>query len=662
MDLSFANPAGFWALLGIPAIIAIHFLQRQSKVLTISTLFLVQQLTRESVRGRKLERIRNSVPLWLQLLMVLGLTWILVQPRWIRPESVQRIAVVLDSSASMSVFKEELKRYLRSELGSFATKVSRTEYVILDSAITDLSLYNGDDLLAMLATIDEWHPHSGAHDFAEGLRIARSLVGGEGMVILATDHLVETLPFNAKLLAVGDQKDNVGFAGYSVTELDDGRPAWRSVVRNYSDQQQTRNWVLTTGTQRSAARDITLEPGQSRTLEGAFPENAAEVTLHLETDAFALDDRLPLVLPKEKPLSLARLTPPELKKTIDQVVSSLGSVSMINPDSDTEAAQTPDLYLYSYDPLRPTLLEGNALILLEQVTLPNRYMTGRIAAENHPLITGLNWQGLIARRSPGVPPKETDTVLLWQDERALIFLRTEGGRRQLFLNFELATSNAANLPAFIVMMHRFVETLREEKVAPMAENYETGQPLDLAVQTSPIVIEGQEEATEPPPLQYRFISLAGENDANTTTVEETIPLTQIGILRAPEEPGFFQIAQGETVLLTAAAAFADTREADLREAKSQNDLSNLNAAVVEQHSESDSRWQIWLLAILFIMLVCWFFVEKKQPASATETDPDEDSFPATRNPSSNPKSENVKRSSTPFRTTSDAAIPSSQSK
>jgi hypothetical protein len=628
VDLSFANPAGFWALLGIPAIIAIHFLQRQSKVLTISTLFLVQQLTRESVRGRKLERIRNSVPLWLQLLMVLGLTWILVQPRWIRPESVQRIAVVLDSSASMSVFKEELKRYLRSELGSFATKVSRTEYVVLDSAITDLSLYNGDDLTAMLATIDEWHPHSGAHDFSEGLRIARSLVGGEGMVILATDHLIETLPYNTKLLAVGDAKDNVGFAGFSVTELDDGRPAWRSVVRNYSDQQQTRSWSLTTGTQRSPARDITLEPGQSRTLEGAFPENAGDVTLRLEADAFTLDDRLPLVLPKEKSISLARLTPPELKETIDQVINSLGSVSLIDPDANAEQAQTPDLYLYSYDPLRPSLLEGNALVLLEQVTLPNRYMTGRIAAENHPLITGLNWQGLIARRSPGVPPKETDTVLLWQDDRALIFLRTEGGRRQLFLNFELATSNAANLPAFIVMMHRFVETLREEKIAPMAENFETGQPLNLAVQTSPIPVDGGEEAAEPPPLQYRFTSLGSDKDANTTTLEETFPLTQAGLLRAPEEPGFFQIAQGEQVLLTAAAAFADTREADLREAQSRNDLSNLSASVIEQHSESDSHWQIWLLVVLVVMLVCWYFVEKKLPASTpAEDDPFPDEAP-----------------------------------
>ncbi|MEZ7956525.1 MAG: hypothetical protein QMC23_07575 [Rubritalea sp.] len=51
----------------------------------------------------------NSIPLWLQLLIVLLITWLLVQPRFVKSNSTQRIAIVLDSSASMSVFTEETK-------------------------------------------------------------------------------------------------------------------------------------------------------------------------------------------------------------------------------------------------------------------------------------------------------------------------------------------------------------------------------------------------------------------------------------------------------------------------------------------------------------------------------------------------------------------------
>ena len=80
MNLVLTNPLGFWALLGIPAVIVIHFLQRQAKVIPVSTLFLLAQTQRESVSGRRFDRLTNSIPLWLQLLMVLLLTWILVEP------------------------------------------------------------------------------------------------------------------------------------------------------------------------------------------------------------------------------------------------------------------------------------------------------------------------------------------------------------------------------------------------------------------------------------------------------------------------------------------------------------------------------------------------------------------------------------------------------
>ena len=61
--LSFGNPLGFLALLGIPAVLAIHFLQRRSRQAVVSTLFLLQQLQRESEGGSRFERLRPSIPL-----------------------------------------------------------------------------------------------------------------------------------------------------------------------------------------------------------------------------------------------------------------------------------------------------------------------------------------------------------------------------------------------------------------------------------------------------------------------------------------------------------------------------------------------------------------------------------------------------------------------
>lgn len=598
MSLTFANLAGFWALLGIPAILAIHFLQKQSQTLTISTLFLLEQMRRESVQGRRFERLRSSVPLWLQLLAVLVLTWMLVQPRWVRPDSVQRVAVVLDASASMSAFREPLATALRRDLESLARAARRTEYAVIGSQDAGQPIYNGTSIDDLLGAVAEWQPNAGDHDFGPALRVARSLVRGDGLVVLVTDHLREDLPYDARLLAVGEKTENVGFAGLNLVENADGERLWQALVRNYADSPQTRGWVLQAGQQRTDSRTLTLEPGEVRSLQGRFPDGADAIVLRLEPDAFTLDDNLPAVRPEPKPLAIARIGPPALDETFAQILDSFDR--LVPPSEQTP----PDLALVAYDPLAPQPLPARAIVVNHHSSVGETYLTGRLIAANHPLVAGLNWQGLISRQTPGIPRQDSDTVLLWQGERALVFLRQAGGVHQLCFNFDLATSNAARLPAFIVLVHRFVETLRREKVAPESLNFEVNQAVSLAYATG----EGV-----PAELSY---SETGVSLAQAVSRSETIPPARAGLLRAPSVPGFFEIRQGETpgLLLRGAAHFADTREADLRQAATRSDLAGLETVLVDQHTSRDGNGPIWLLVLLAALLASWYYVNRPKPA------------------------------------------------
>ena len=146
MNVVLTNPAGFLALLGLPTVILIHFLQRQAKVIPISTLFLLDQTQRESVSGRRFDRITNSIPHWLQLLMVLLLTWLLVEPRYLKPASTQQVAVVLDSSASMRVFKEKLISSLRQKRPSLQGSAYRLQRYLFESEADKPIIDAGDDL------------------------------------------------------------------------------------------------------------------------------------------------------------------------------------------------------------------------------------------------------------------------------------------------------------------------------------------------------------------------------------------------------------------------------------------------------------------------------------------------------------------------------------
>lgn len=594
--LTFANLAGLWALLGIPVVLAIHFLQRRSRVLTISTLFLLEQMHRQSVSGRRFERLRPSIPLWLQLLCVLLLTWMLIQPRWVRPDSVQRIAVVLDGSASMEVFRETLKKDLAGELEKIGRAARRSEYVAIDSRIASEPIYNGTELGGLIDAIDSWRPSGSDHDFGPALRVGRSLAGAEGLVVLATDHLEDDPPYDARLLAVGEPRVNVGFAGLTVAENDEGEPRWRALVRNYSGVAQERAWVLQSGDGRTAEQILTLGPDESRSLQGRFPKGADRIVLRMTPDDFSLDDNLPVVRPRPKPFSIVPVCPPVLEEEFSRILDSFDGLE--KPGGGT----APDLVLMSYNPVDPPqAIPAAAVVLLHHPSGGKEFLGGRIAAGNDSLVEGFEWQGLIARKTVGIPRDESDTVLVWQGDRPLVFLRAAGGVRQLFFNFDFPSSNAPRIPAFVLLIHRFAEDLRANKVAPEGRNLELGQPVRLAFRTGAEALTISE--TE-----------VGGQDSRQTSRSFRPDLASS--LRAPETPAFFEIRQGNDpgMLLHAAAHFADTREADFRSAASRSDLTGAQATLVEQHTESDAWWRLWAFLLLAALVGSWYFV--KRPAAA----------------------------------------------
>lgn len=583
MEIVLTNTAGLFALLGIPAVIIIHFLQQQAREVPITTRFLLEQMRKESIEGRKLERLRSSIPLWLQILIVLLVTWILVAPRWKRTDSVQRTAVVLDSSASMQAFKGDLTGELTPLLRDLASRANQAEFVILDSQLGNESLYHGSNLDELLAVIEAWTPLHGAHDPGPALQVAHSLVGREGTIILATDHVVDNIAFDGKLLAVGSPIANCGFTGLRVSS-EEGEPRWRVMARNYSDEAQTRSWRLEAGGKSSPPQTVTLEPRQTMVLQGAFPPGAEACTIHLDPDAFPLDDRIPFVRAAPKTLYFRKAGNPAYDGLFESVFATLENLE------PAAAGTPPDLVFATYDPLDPGFPESNAIIGITQRVQEKKLVQGAIVAETHDLMNDLNWQSLVCRSSLNIPQKDSDEVLLWQAKRPLVMLRRDEEFRQLIFNFDLTASNVDHLPAFIVMLHRFVGSIREAKVALETINAETGQPLRLAADRGPGAAE----------IVMKFVEPGG-------TELLTFAPDQAAIIRAPQFPGFFQISQGETHLVHGATYFADTREADFKNAVSANHVDEVSSVLVERHTRDDPFWRIWVVFLGGVLLANWHF-------------------------------------------------------
>ncbi len=588
MPLFFANPLGFLALLGLPAIILIHYLQRESRRVPISTLFLLDAIDRQALQGRRFYRLRHSIPLWLQLLGILLFTWLLVEPGWKSTRSVHRIVLVLDNSASIGAFQKEVRTALTGEIPPLASYVGTTEYSLIESSIDGKNLYRGLSFDELLMSLNDWVPSAGSHSPEPSLRIGRSLAGAGGTLIFVTYHPQSETPYGASLLSVGNAIDNVGFAGLQVI-TDDKETIWRASLRNYSASPQSRTWSVVSGKQVSPPMKASLASGESRTLQGRFPEGADRISIILDADAFPSDDKLFIVRPYPKRLTVSRNTPSCLYKIVAPLFGSLENIS------EAEGDNLPDFVFSSYNPLQPAGLPDIGVVFLNQEQVPRQFFAGPIIPANQPLMDELDWQGLIARATPSLPLVENENVLLWQGERALILLREEEAREQLIFNFDVIHSNAARQPSFVILIHRFVDQLRRSKKGLEMKNVELHQRLNLAHSKGedalPLTLTSKNERLSISPDRARFVS-------------------------APGAPGFFSVSQGDTLLLDAATNFADTREADFSNASPYSELKSRAQDIREVSTVSDPLWRIWTLILASSALVAWYYLGRSEGVSS----------------------------------------------
>ena len=598
MPLTFANPLGLLALFGVPVVLAIHFLQRRTRTIPVSTLFLLEPRRDPSRLGRRFDRLISSVPMWLQLLMVLLLAAHLAQPRLPLAGSVQRLAVVVDDSASMRVCKDPLARQLAALAARCQSMARRTEFLVLPADPAQPRLYAGDSAAAMLQAVARWNPVGGPVDPTASLRLARERVGNHGVVVFATDTPLEKLPAGAVLLAVGRPLDNVGFTGLTVGRQD-GQAVWRALVCNHSAGAQERPWHLEWDDgKRGPEGTVRLAAGGMESLRGAIPAGAGRLRLVLGADGFALDDSFAFLAAEPKPLSFGGQLPEALAwlpERLGRSVPGLTAAAPGTPADLTLAAATDGLF---------PGVAGPGILMSAAGEAGAKTLAQPVVAARHPLVAGLFWETLAVQDVPMVPATANDVVLLWCGPRPLVSLRplpppagsppTAAPARQLVLHFNPALSNMDRLPATAVLLLRYCEEVRLAKRTTTREQLEPRQALAPMLPGDP---RGE--------LAIETLNLAG-----LVVNSHSVPPHALAGLRAPDEPGFMRVREGETILLDGAVAFADTREGDFRACATRDALAEISADPTARDALAP-WWPLVMLLVLAALLASWVFRSRK---------------------------------------------------
>lgn len=566
-----ANPWGLLALTAIPAIVAIHFLQRRTTPVVVSTLFLIQPMLRPTTGGRVWSYLRSSWSLWMQLLAALLLAFVLAQPRILARESTQQVVIVLDSSYSMQAFRDEAIEAARNAVDVLSENAAHTEWRVLTSDPLASPIYAGTDAAALVAALERWEPVHGTLDPAEVLGFATRSAAGVAVVYIS-DHATD-LPGGVTPIQVGEPIANVGFAGVMTDPTTD---RWEVLIQNFHPLPQSRDFSTSnTEGQRSEPRRVVLQANETLRLEGKF--EGESITLHLEPDGFTLDDNLPLIRPRLKPMRVALRTDApgfgELLKSLPGIVSAGEREAPVRIERLSDpAAAVPD---------------GKGILHLDLGEEEAPLRTTPAYSTRHPLVDGLSWNGLLVADHPGLEPTEADTVLVWSAEKPLILLRQSGEQEWLIFNFDPARSNLEKLPEFVLLISRFLERLRLESPGTEMANFELRESLTPSLPRqipAEVVVDGK-----PSPL-----------------------------LLAPDLPGRFTARQvGEpdaAPLLQASAHFAESREAGFQRATRGSELDSLVAEMRDRHRNVDFFSPLWLLLAIGAMLVAWAFSQR--PASA----------------------------------------------
>lgn len=572
MPDQFANPLGFLGLLAIPVILAIHFLRERSRQVRVSTLFLLERLEPRTPTGRTIHRLQNSLPLWCQLLIALLCTWLLVQPLWLRADSRQRITLVLDPTASMTAARERVLSELPPTLREMSKAAAQTEWVLITADRPESPLYRGTELTALAGTMEQWQPMLPSLDPSRALSVALLDARG-GPVLFISDRKPESLPAGVTLMAFGEPIENVGFAGVRTWRDEDGEH-FEALVRNSGSQPQEREWWMETERFQSQRQRVTLQPGQIVSVPGPFPNGEKQLSVKLSSDAFAMDDLLPLVAPEAKPLLVAVKVGASATRFTGRLLATIPGVQRV-----AEAA-VADVVLSTEDQIE-ALPDDRDAVILGSFGGSRAALTAPVTTEQHPLVDGANWNGLLSPGPGDVTWAPEDQPLVWQQGKPLVVLRNQNGARRLHLNFDFEHSNADRLPATVLLLSRFLLETQARKLSPFAENFETHQAL-------PIPASGNFElATDS----------GGEKVAGTLTG---------ATFRAPLQPGFFSVRSGKEQLLRGAARFGDPREADFRNAVSTVSKLDRGRLVRRENLNGDRFSGVWITLIAFALVGSWF--------------------------------------------------------
>jgi len=504
--MNFTTPLALAGLLFLPVVVAMYLLKLRRDEAVVSSTLLWQRLVADVEANAPWQRLRRSLLLLLQLLLVLLLAGLAARPFLERPAGFARdLVLVIDTSASMAatdVVPDRLTVAKGAALDSLRDLPAGGVVSVVAAGRTARVVVNATtDLERVRAAVEGLSAQAASGDLGDALNLADALAArsGDAEILVATDAALGVAPtarleHRVRVLPVGRGRRNQAIVALAVRPAASGvtRSVFVSVANLDIQPAQRRLQVYGDGVLLEA-RDLTLDP-QTRadaTVDD-IPADVKVVEVRLDrtgsgADDLALDDRAWAVVP-----------PQRLRRIL--------LVADGDPYLETALTYLPNTELYGIKPADygPTTHPELFDLAIFEGTLPAQLPAGAVLAiapkASSPLgeVTGSLKDPPIGTLDPAEPilryvdlstthvgtavqmvlPTWARAIIPGPGGAPLLYAGELGGRRAAVLAFEPRTSDLPLQVAFPILVSNLAGELMGGSTAP-ADAVQPGNPVAL---------------------------------------------------------------------------------------------------------------------------------------------------------------------------------------
>lgn len=569
----FLHPWGLFALLSLGAVVFLYYFVFRGRRIPVSSLHLWALDRSMKMEGKHKKRPPVTLPFLLELLCALILSLTVAGLVLQAKGSAPYLVVILDGSASMNAGAagDSLPQRAARKVEEVFDDLGEGGRITLIESGFEPRIQGSESMGREEArqVLASWRPAGPTHSMEPTLELAHALTGGETEPILLTDRCEPVE--GAHTIALGSPWENTGWTGCRWTGGDElfalvahfGEGGARKTIAVFGDGRRIGESVVDFSKQKSVPLSV------------AIPPEVNSVLLELPEDALENDNILRAARPRHMTIPAGLdLDDPSLTEYVRRAAEASGRIKV------SESAGSALLFCKAGSREPAAFRVG-----FHEADAEKPYTSPFRIDGFHPLSQGISLDGVIWAADPGFD-KAKGKVLLAAGEVPLAVIQGD----ELLLNLSVKGSNVFSFPAWPVLVANIGEYVFERTPGLKRTSFRLGESL---VFQKPASWNDKVEVESPSGERIAF-----EGDS-----------IFYGRL---EREGIYRLFCGGEERAALDVNLFSERESDLRNAASLEEAGGVTPWIRSEREDRSLDGES-ALAVLALLLLCWYLLERRTP-------------------------------------------------